>query len=112
MDKGYRGHKTEHLRRVFISGQNRGVFGSIKRELRRRCAIEATIGHVKTDGHLGRCCLKGAGGDAANVILSAVGYNLRRVFAWLKILLRLLLIAIGSPLHHPDRPHFGFLTAD
>jgi transposase, IS5 family len=28
-------------RRVFISGQKRGVFGLIKRELRRRSAIEA-----------------------------------------------------------------------
>jgi IS5 family transposase len=42
------------------------VFGSIKRELRRRAAIEAAIGHMKTDGHLGRCYLKGAAGDAAN----------------------------------------------
>jgi hypothetical protein len=32
-----------------------GVFGLIKRELRRRSAIEAVIGHMKTGGHLGRC---------------------------------------------------------
>jgi transposase, IS5 family len=82
VDKGYRGHNTEHPRRVFISGQKRGVFGSIKRELRRRSAIEAAIGHMKTDRHLGRCYLKGAAGDAANVILSAVGHNLRLVLAW------------------------------
>jgi hypothetical protein len=30
-------------RRVFISGQKRGVFGVIKRELRRRSAIEPII---------------------------------------------------------------------
>jgi len=95
VDKGYRGHNTEHPRRVFISGQKRGVFGSIKRELRRRSAIEAAIGHMKTDGHLGRCYLKGAAGDAANVILSGVGHNLRLVLAWLRILLRLILIALG-----------------
>ena len=34
-DKGY-----TNPRRVFISGQKRGVFGLIKRELRRRSAIE------------------------------------------------------------------------
>src|SRR5579862_1384241 len=94
VDKGYRGHNTEYPRRVFISGQKRGVFGTIKRELRRRSAIEAAIGHMKTDGHLGRCYLKGVAGDAANVILSAVGYNLRLVLAWLRILLRRLLIAL------------------
>ena len=73
--------------------QERGVFGVIKRELRRRSAIEAVIGHMKTDGHLGRCYLKGRAGDAANAILSAVGYNLRLVLAWLSIL-RAILVAI------------------
>ena len=94
VDKGYRGHDTANPHRVFISGQKRGVFGVIKRELRRRSAIEAVIGHMKTDGHLGRCYLKGRAGDAANAILSAVGYNLRLVLAWLKILLCLILVAI------------------
>ena len=31
---------------------------------------------MKNDGHLGRCYLKGRDGDAANAILTAVGYNL------------------------------------
>jgi transposase, IS5 family len=93
VDKGYRGHGATSCR-VFISGQKRGVFGVIKRELRRRSAIEAVIGHMKADGHLGRCYLKGAPGDAANVVLTAVGYNLRLVLAWLKILLRLILLAL------------------
>lgn len=35
VDKGYRGHTTANPRRVFISGQKRGVFGVIKRELLR-----------------------------------------------------------------------------
>jgi len=94
VDKGYRGHDTANPRRVFISGQKRGVFGIIKRELRRRSAIEAVIGHMKTDGHLGRCFLKGREGDATNVILTAVGHNLRLVLAWLRLLLRLILRAL------------------
>jgi IS5 family transposase len=44
--------------------------------------------------HLGRCHLKGRDGDAANVVLSAVGHNLRIVLAWLRMLLRLILIAL------------------
>jgi IS5 family transposase len=72
VDKGYRGHKTTTPRRVFISGQKRGVFGIIKRELRRD-------------------------GDAANVVLSAVGHNLRLVLAWLRMPLRLILNVL-SPL--------------
>ena len=43
--------------------------------------IEAVIGHMKKEGHLDRCYLKGRAGDAANVILSAVGYNLHLVLA-------------------------------
>ena len=93
VDKGYRGHDTPNPRRVFISGQKRGVFGAIKRELRRRSAIEAVIGHMKADGHLGRCYLKGRDGDAANAVLTAAGYNFRRILAWLRALLRLILSA-------------------
>ena len=96
VDKGYRGHDAPNPRRVFISGQKRGVFGRIKRELTRRSAIEAVIGHMKAEGHLGRCYLKGRAGDAANVILSAVGYNLRLVLAWLRIILRVILLALYS----------------
>jgi transposase, IS5 family len=49
---------------------------------------------MKNDGHLGRCHLKGREGDAANVILTAVGHNLRLVLAWLSSLLRLILLAL------------------
>jgi len=94
VDKGYRGHDAANPRRVFISGQKRGVFGAIQRELRRRSAIEPVIGHMKIEGHLGRCHLKGRDGDAANVILTAVGHNLRRVLAWLRALLRLIMLAL------------------
>ena len=94
VDKGYRGHDAKNPRRVFISGQKRGVFGAIKRQLKRRSAIEPAIGHMKAEGHLGRCYLKGRAGDAANAILSAVGYNLRRVLAWLRYLLRLIRAAL------------------
>lgn len=97
-DKGYRGHHATNPRRVFISGQKRGVFGVIKRQLKRRSAIEPAIGHMKSEGHLGRCYLKGRDGDAVNAILSAAGYNLRRVLAWLRMLLRLFLTALSAPL--------------
>jgi transposase, IS5 family len=112
VDKGYRGHDVENLHRIFISGQKRGVFGIIERELRRRSAIEAVIGHMKGEGHLGRCYLKGREGDAANAILTAVGHNLRFVLTWLRnssafdpgrTLARLLV---------PNRAQSGFLTAD
>jgi len=87
VDKGYRGHDAPKPRSVFISGQKRGVFGAIQRELRRRSAVEPLIGHMKEQGHLGHCYLKGQAGDAANAILTAAGYNFRRILAWLRIFL-------------------------
>lgn len=38
IERGYRRHDAQNPRRVFISRQKRGVFGVIKRELRRRSA--------------------------------------------------------------------------
>jgi transposase, IS5 family len=108
VDKGYRGHDVPNPRRVFISGQKRGVFGLIKRELRRRSAIEPIIGHLKAEGHLGRCYLKGHRGDAANAILSAVGFNLRLVLRWLRILLSLILKAIIQSLNPFAAPNPAF----
>lgn len=97
-DKGYRGHDAPKPLRVFLSGQRRGVHGQIKRELRRRSAIEAAIGHMKTDGHLGRNFLKGRHGDHANAVLTAVGYNFRLILNWLRLLLRKILDALFTAL--------------
>jgi IS5 family transposase len=98
VDKGYRRHDAPHPRRIFISGQKRGVFGVIKRELRRRSAVEPLIGHMKEEGHLGRCYLKGYAGDAANAVLTAAGYNFKRVLAWLRLLLCLFLSGLMAAL--------------
>lgn len=98
VDKGYRGHDAPKPLRVFRSGQKRGVFGAIKRQLKRRSAIEPVIGHMKNDGHLGRNYLKGRAGDAANAVLSAIGHNFRLILAWLRMLLRLLQQAIFAEL--------------
>jgi IS5 family transposase len=96
VDKGYRGHSAPNPLRVFRSGQKRGVHGQIKRELRRRSAIEATIGHCKNDGHLGRNFLKGRLGDRINAVMSAVGYNLRLILRWLRYLLCLIICLFSA----------------
>jgi IS5 family transposase len=96
VDKGYRGHNAPRPLHVFISGQKRGVHGVIKRELRRRSAIEAVIGHMKTDGHLGRNFLKGYRGDHANAVLTAVGHNFRLILAWLRLLMRLIIAILAE----------------
>jgi IS5 family transposase len=90
VDRGYRGHGLDD-QRVFISGRRRGMTATIRRELKRRSAIEPVIGHMKTDGRLDRNFLAGARGDAANALLCGAGYNLRLILNWLRRLLRALL---------------------
>lgn len=95
-DKGYRGHNAPpgHKFRVFISGQKRGVTAKIKRELRRRSAVEPVIGHLKAEHRMGRNYLWFTQGDAANAVLAAAGYNFRRLIRWLGLLLWLILAAL------------------
>ena len=92
-DRGYKGHKHGGKAKVYIA-QTCGITSpTIKRELRRRNAIEPIIGHTKSDGLLERNHLAGATGDAINAILVAAGHNLGLLVAWLTALLRAMLAA-------------------
>ena len=98
-DKGYRGHNAPrpHDLRVYVSGQKRGVTREIRRELKRRSAIEPTIGHLKNEHRMDRNYLAGEDGDAINAVLAAVGYNFRRLLTWLALLLAIIMYALRAP---------------
>ena len=98
-DKGYRGHDYDKPERVFISGRRRGLTPTMKRELRRRSAIEPMIGHMKTDGRLGRNYLLGHAGDAVNALLCAAGHNLRLILNHLRALFALILATLLGAQH-------------
>ncbi len=80
----------------------RGVTEQIKRELRRRSAVEPVIGHMKEDHRLGRNHLAGRQGDAVNAIMAAVGYNFRRILAWIAAL-SCVLIALAVAAAQPTQ---------
>ena len=86
---GYKGHNApqEYRFKVYTAGQKRRMTDAIKREMRRRAAIEPVIGHAKSDHRMGRNYLAGQAGDAINAVLAAAGYNFRRLLAWLSLLL-------------------------
>jgi IS5 family transposase len=71
-DAGYRGHNapTDYKFRVYTSGQKRRLTLQIKRELRRRAAIEPVIGHLKAEHRMGRNHLAHRAGDAVNAVLA------------------------------------------
>lgn len=78
-DAGYRGHNApdSHKLRVFTAGQKRRVTPAIKRQMRRRSAVEPVIGHLKNEHRMDRNYLAGKQGDAVNALLAAVGTNSR-----------------------------------
>ena len=94
-DAGYKGHNApkEHKFKVYTQGQKRGVTDAIRRQLKRRAAIEPVIGHSKNDHRMGRNFLAHHDGDAINAVLAAAGYNFRRLLAWLALALRAFLQA-------------------
>ena len=57
------------------------------------------IGHMKSDGLLGKNWLKGELGDAMHAILCGAGHNLRLILAHLRVLLLALLawLLLGAP---------------
>ena len=91
-DAGYRGHNAplSHKFKVYTSGQKRRVTPAIKREMKRRAAIEPVIGHIKNEHRMDRNYLAGSQGDAINAVLAAAGYNFRLLLTWLRLLLCLL----------------------
>jgi IS5 family transposase len=112
-DRGYRGHNAppDRKMKVYISGQKRGVTDAIKRDLRRRSAVEPVIGHAKNEHRLGRNFLKGTHGDAANAVLAAAGYNFRRLLAWLAALWRVFLMALLADATNAALAPLGDLTS-
>lgn len=77
-----------------IAGRKGGLTATMCRELKPRSAIEATIGHMKTDGRPDRNFLFGHAGDAINALLVAAGQNLRLILTVIALWLALCLQAL------------------
>ncbi len=92
--KANRGHNHPNKFRVWISGQVRRVTKTIRREMKRRAAVEPVIGHVKAEHRMERNYLKGRDGDCANAVLAAAGYNFSLLLRWFETLLRALIKAL------------------
>ena len=118
VDKGYKGHGVDPGRSAVLISGTRRLSKMLKRDLRRRAAIEPELGHMKSDGLLGRNFLKGVVGDAQNVILSGAGHNMRKILAHLRALLRLLMgeprkaiLALVTLLEAEAAPQQAFVAA-
>ena len=83
VDLGYRGHNYKGQAQVHIvdSRKMKKLTRSVRNWFKRRSAIEPVIGHLKSDNRMQRNQLKGKDGDHINAILSACGFNMRKLMA-------------------------------
>ncbi len=100
-DLGYRGvdHELGAVNLIH-RGKAKTLTHQQRQALKRRQAIEPTIGHLKADHRMNRNYLAGSEGDALNAVLAAVGFNIRWLLRALvrlkraKFFLRLFLWAV------------------
>ena len=110
VDKGYQGHGYQgeakvHVVRTIPKQATRAV----RRMLKRRAAVEPTIGHLKSDNRMCRNYLTGKAGDKINTLLAAAGYNLRKLLRWIVfspvfVLMLRFRAAIASEINHQSAP--------
>lgn len=86
VDRGYRGTKRIGDTEILVpdskpKDQNPHQKRAMQKRFRRRCAIEPTIGHLKSDYRLARNYLKGFLGDSLNLLLAAAAWNFNK---WLR----------------------------
>ena len=93
VDLGFRGHGIPQ-KQVLIS-RTKGLAPSLKKALKRRQAIEPWIGHMKSDGKLGRCYLKGTTGDKIQGLLVAIAHNFRTILRKLRFFYAWILEWVG-----------------
>ena len=80
VDMGYRGHDYTGRATVHVDKRTRGrTPRALWRWMKRRAAVEPSIGHLKAEHRLERNRLKGVAGDALNAILSAAAMNFHKL---------------------------------
>ena len=88
-DLGYRGHGVKKVNVLIVPRNKKKASRTIRRWWKRRNAIEPIIGHEKSEHRLERNQLSGELGDSLNVILSACGFNLKKLVrafcAWIEM---------------------------
>jgi len=78
--------------KIYHHKLKRDITRCLRRDIRRRSAIEPAIGHMKNDGKLRRNWLKGTDGDAFHALLCGCGHNLRMILRKLRFLFVLIIV--------------------
>lgn len=82
VDMGYRGHDYVGNATIHVDKRQRGrTPKALWKRMKRRAAVEPSIGHLKNEHRLERNRLKGIAGDAINAILSAAAMNFQKLLS-------------------------------
>ena len=107
VDMGYRGHDYAGQAEVLVDRRGRGSIPKrIWRWMKRRAAVEPTIGHLKSSYRLERNRLNGALGDSLNALFSAAAMNFKKLLRFFLAWLLQLLGALGIPAHRNTQSCF------
>jgi IS5 family transposase len=80
VDMGYRGHDYDGAVTVHVDKRQRGRTSKARwRWMKRRAAVEPSIGHLKNEHRLERNRLKGTAGNEINAILAAAAMNFQKL---------------------------------
>ena len=80
VDMGYRGHDYYGPVTVHVDKRRRGRTSEARwRWMKRRAAVEPSIGHLKNEHRLERNRLKGTAGNEINAILAAAAMNFQKL---------------------------------
>ncbi len=96
-NRGWKAAQIQPGSRLLLS-RGRGLSPRLKKLLRRRQAIEPTMGHMKNDGLLVRNRLKGEIGDAMHALLCGAGHNRRLILATVRAFFACVLMFFGTAL--------------
>lgn len=86
VDMGYRGHDYQGQVTIHVDKRSRGRTPRPQwRWMKRRAAVEPSIGHLKNEHRLERNRLRGIYGDAINAVLAAASMNFHKLLGafWL-----------------------------
>jgi len=102
VDMGYKGHGHDGPETVYVDKKRRGLTPKrLWKRMKRRAAVEPTIGHLKSEHRLERNRLKGVIGNALNALLSAAAMNFGKLLGavlrfWLQMWRGLNLKIVGD----------------
>lgn len=106
VDRGYRGHDYTGNSAVHVDKQRRGrTSRSLWKWMKRRAAVEPSIGHLKQEHRMDQNRLKGKIGDRINAILSAAGMNFRKLMKFIEGVLLFLWAILKDLAVLPTRQH-------